>query len=274
MTSHLEIFFHCGMMRTGTTYLQNAVFPFFEGIHYIHKRRYHDRELIVRETNAPKYLISFELAMNQQWNRELISIARRWPHATPIVVLRKHSDFLLSEYKRQLKNGTVRLFNEIWDPDNPDALYQPADLMFSERLDFLDQQFTTEPVVMEYSALRNDALAFIQKLAAAMDVSYDPDKIDLTPRHTSYDEPALVALRSIQRYINLNRVYVGQPTPWFRVKRFLRDIVRYGILHATAVFPTTNQPLVPEATLTMIDTFYTTDWERCIKRIEQRNQRS
>lgn len=272
MRSQPEIFFHCGMMRTGTTFLQKSVFPFFEGIHYVHKKQYHDRKAIVGSVPASKFLISYELAMDGQWEKELTNVARAWPHATPIVVLRKHSEFLLSEYKRQLKNGTVCLFSEIWDPENEKAFYQTADLLFDERLGFLEKQFSAQPVLLLYSRLREDARIFIQNLARIMKVSYHPDRIDLTPRHTSYDESALIALRKVQRHINLNRVYPGRPTFRFRIKRFLRDIIRYGILYSAPMMPRGDKRLVPEETLARIDEFYATDWQACLHRIDQQRR--
>ena len=79
MKGQPQIYFHCGMMRTGTTYLQNAVFPHFRGLRYIHKKQYWDTSTIIHETDAAKYLVSYELRMGEQWEEEIATLKKDNP---------------------------------------------------------------------------------------------------------------------------------------------------------------------------------------------------
>ena len=259
------------MMRTGTTYLQNAVFPFFEGLHYIHKKQFFERKRIVEETEADRYLISYELAMDDQWEREIVNMARDFPQAIPIVVLRKHSAWLKSEYKRQLKNGNIRQLDALWSASDDSSLYSKSDLMYVDRIACLQQHFTQEPIVLLYDDLTRDGLQFIERLAAILGASFDPARIDLKPRHTSYGERQLRVLRWVMKYVNINREREDQPMAIFRIQRFLRDIVRYGTLHVSALLPIANKPLIPMATLEQIDAYFQEDWKSAVA-LAQKNQ--
>ncbi|MDX1406591.1 MAG: hypothetical protein R3330_00615 [Saprospiraceae bacterium] len=260
MQGNNEIFYHCGMMRTGTTYLQRTVFPYFKGIRYVPKRQYFERDEIIRDSAASRFLISYELAMDDQWEREINNVSEEWPDTTPIVVIRRHSDWLLSEYKRQLKNGYIRHFHQLWSEDDKAAQYQKEDLMYCRRVAFLREKFNNPPVILKYSDMQHDPLGFVHSLAGIVDATFDPADIDLRWRHTSYGDRELRALRHVMKFVNLNRERANQHPALFRLVRLLRDTVRYGILHTASLLPGDTH-LVPKQVLDHVDEVYRKDWE-------------
>ncbi len=98
-----EIFFHIGLSKTGTKYLQNVVFPKLDNIKYIPKRLYHKAFKLIENTDYKRYLVSQEL--DQQFDREIKKWAQRYPQTKIIVVFRRQDSWFASQYKRFVKNG-------------------------------------------------------------------------------------------------------------------------------------------------------------------------
>jgi len=259
------IFWHCGMMRTGTTYLQSSVFPFFEGLEYIGKDQYANRLQIVAAKREKRFLVSYEVYQGDRGAEEIRNFARAWPEARPILVLRKQGDWLRSEYKRLLKNGVVRQFSEVWDPSNADAVYQPSDLCLADRIACLEKSFTSKPIILFYEDLRQDGLAFVQELARITGAAFPEETVGLAPKHVSYSDRELRAFRAVTKFITLRRRAAFKPVVAFQVQRLFRDFVRYLVLYGSRILPMGEAPLVPEETLGAIDRYYRMDWEHCCR---------
>jgi len=258
-----EIFWHCGMMRTGTTYLQSSVFPFFEGLHYIRKDEFAHRSAILNAHPQARFLISYEVYQGVRGAEEIRSFARQWPSARPILVLRQQGDWLRSEYKRLLKNGAVREFSEVWDPGNPAAIYQPSDLQLGDLIACLEASFEARPVLLLYENLRSDGLAFIKELAQITGASFGEQTVGLAPKHVSYGDRELRAFRAVTRFITLRREVPFQPVLLYKAQRLFRDLIRYLVLYGSKILPMGQAPLVSEETLSAVDTFYQEDWAHC-----------
>ncbi|MDX1477046.1 MAG: hypothetical protein R3301_05040 [Saprospiraceae bacterium] len=253
------------MMRTGTTFLQKSVFPHLKGIRYIPKPQFFERDEIIRDSAAARFLISYELAMDEQWQREIDHVSEDWPDAIPIVVVRRHSDWLLSEYKRQLKNGHILQFEELWSEGEGQAQYHREDLLYCDRIAILRDRFSQPPVILMYEDLVHDGAGFIEHLAAIMGATVDLEEVDLQRRHTSYGDRQLQLLRRVMQRVNLNRERGKQSAVVFRVQRLLRDIVRYGILYLGAPFNRSDGPLVDRKVLDRVDEVYQDDWEQVLE---------
>ena len=54
----MQIYFHVGMPRTASTFLQYKVFPVLEGIKYIKKHNFKKHNKIISEASFDKFLLS------------------------------------------------------------------------------------------------------------------------------------------------------------------------------------------------------------------------
>ena len=257
------VFWHCGMMRTGTTYLQSSVFPFFEGIRYIGKDQYAERSKIRAGHPDDRYLVSYEVYQDHRGSDEIRAFAQQWPEACPILVLREQGDWLRSEYKRLLKNGVVREFSEVWDPENPNAIYQPSDLRLAERIALLEDCFTTKPRVLLYEDLKADGLAFVEELARITGAKVSSKAVGVSPKHVSYTDRELRAFRAVTKYITLRRQVAFEPAVVFRAQRLFRDCLRYLVLYGSRILPMRAAPLVSPEVQEAVHHFYEQDWAHC-----------
>jgi hypothetical protein len=247
-----KIFFHVGLERTGTTFLQRKVFPHFKGLRYIPKKQYLRAPEIIRTTPQKTVLVSHE------FNRGFADAMRAFRKTVegdiyPIIVLRRHDKWLLSLYKRDLKNGKICTLSEFTEHHlNADALD------FCRKIKLLRETFN-DPLVLFYEELVTAPEAFISKMADFIATTPDWDKINLTPVHTSYSDHQLSVLYHTSELIRWHFLHSNK-------------IFRYTILSLANLLPREwfrKKELFPKRYLEQTRRKYAKDWEDCLALIAQ-----
>lgn len=165
---------HIGLHKTGTTYLQNVVWPQVRGVQYLTRPftqfnhafnmlQYADDALyeiqdvraVLDSFSADRFLISDESLSGKPLlfgsvNRSLIAqrLQRLFPGATIILFIRDQKDIILSHYNSYVKEptGTKNLRDLIWKPGRDyvyesgvreHELYDPTYLYFNTNDFFL-----------------------------------------------------------------------------------------------------------------------------------------
>ena len=104
MNSSLQkIYFHVGISKTGSTFLQKSVFPLLSKITYIPTNKYQNIYLEIEKISLGNVLISREF--DRQFEKEVFKFSNKYPQSTPIIVLRRHDEYFASQYRRFVKNG-------------------------------------------------------------------------------------------------------------------------------------------------------------------------
>ena len=152
--SEKKIYFHVGTGKTGTTFLQYRIFPELKGIHYIQRTRYRKAKKIINRTHYAKYLISREF--DQQLEEQVKLFAADFPDTIPIIVFRRHDDYIASQYRRFVKNGFTGGFTDFFDVENDKGYFRKTDLDYSRQIKILEENFNSKPVVLFYDELRNN----------------------------------------------------------------------------------------------------------------------
>jgi len=270
MTNKPIVFFHLGIERTATTYLQDAVFPHFKNIGYIHKRHYADATAIISQQKYKHYLVSYELNLNEQFEREVRNFSSIYPHAIPIMVLRPQAQWLVSQYKRFVKNGNPQPFHRFFNLQNRDSLYPTQALLYTHRIELLKNYFTTNPLLFFYHDFRQQPQQFIQQLAHTVNATVHLSDINSQKIHTSYTTQQLLALQYVMQYINLKRERkFRQPLLHFG-HRLAKDAVRYTTFAIANQLPAhwfEEQAFISSETLNAITQYYQDDWNTCLQYI-------
>ena len=108
--SEPKIYFHVGLGKVASTYLQNKVFNNLHGIHYIPKNKYRSSISIIRKNGPKKYLVSCE--MDRQFNDEVARFTSHFSDVKIIILFRDHGVGLpLSIADMSKMVGTVALRN-------------------------------------------------------------------------------------------------------------------------------------------------------------------
>lgn len=256
----MEIYFHVGLGKTGTKYLQYDFFPKLKGIYYIKPKRYRkSKEIIKKKKNKRKILISREFDV--QLEKETRWFAKDFKDTKAIIVLRRQDEWIFSQFKRFVKNGYTWTFYEFFNLENT-GFFKVEDLYFYKKIEILVDVFNSKPLVLLYDELKHHPFRFLDKIASFTGTTYRREYVPLRRRHVSYSEKQLKVLYTIAK-----RVDIRQDDNLF--KRYLYIYpVRYPLLYLARFFPDKWIPEIDifpdEKVLIEIRNFYKDDWEKCV----------
>ncbi|MFO8236037.1 MAG: hypothetical protein R6U04_11610 [Bacteroidales bacterium] len=261
-----EIYFHVGLGKTASTYLQYKVFPKFKGIYYIQRTRYEKYPKIIEQTNHKTYLISREF--DRQFEREVRRMASHYPYASIIIVLRRNDSWLASQYRRYVKNGGYKSFGEFVDIENNQGHWDLKEGFFHKKLQLIEEIFPNKPLVLFHDELKNDPFSFIDRIAKYTGAEYEKNKIDINPQHKSYSTKQLKVLKRISTKIfprekkeikNKTLHYINFRSRW---------LLCHLILYAAYLLPKKwflDEKIIGNEELEKIKAYYYDDWSKCIE---------
>ncbi len=264
MDQNKEIFYHPGLGKTGTTYLQYKFFPKLKGINYIQRTKYNRITALIQKSSASRILVSREF--DRQFFDEVDKFAAHFPDAHPILVLRRHDKWIASQYRRLTKNGRGHTFKEFIDIEKNDGRWDKRVLNFYERIQFLEEKFSHKPLVLFHEELKNNPQSFFDKIAQFTGADYNINNISLSSKHVSYNEKQLKAVRNFARktFFKWKGKHLGHDGGF---ERRFRKVVSHLIMYVHFLFPKDtpdNEPLIPEKDLEAIRKAYADDWQKCV----------
>lgn len=268
-----EIYFHVGLGRTATTFMQRSIFPMFNDIYYIKKNEYKNADGIIRSTQQPKYLISHEFYSGVLIN-EMTGFLKKYPEAHIIIVLRRQDKWMASHYKRRVKNGYSGTIKDYIDLQNDNGLCKKQDLLFYPMLLALNNLVIHKPLILFHHELKDSPQAFLQKILDFTGVK-DTRHISFKPRHTSYNDKALKVRQWLSQDTPFRELSKDHnPWPLKELKRFYNKIIRYTALNIGMMIPGSwvrDRQIIPEDYLKEIKEFTKDDWEKCLEHAAANN---
>lgn len=262
-TATPEVFFHVGLGKTASTYLQYAFFPKLQGIQYIQRTRYRFYKEIISKSSHHRFLLSREF--DQQLEDEVKKFAPHYPQARIIILFRRHDGWAASQYRRYVKNGGIAPFSEWFDVEQDKGLWKRSDFYFMPKLAVIEKHFEHRPLVLFHEDLKKDGALFLQRMANFLGATYNKDQVSLKPVHRSYSEKQLKVIKSVGKYFfRQNRnLSENKVMNWFQRRSQL--LTSYMILYPARYLPESlapSAPLIPKAELEQVRQFYEADWEQ------------
>jgi hypothetical protein len=248
------------------------VFPKFKNIRYIQRTKYKKSPSIINKSNYTKFLISREF--DKYLERESKFISSYFPDAKPILILRRHDSWIASQYRRYAKNGYPWSFTEFFDIKNDSGQWGKKELRFYDKIQILEKYFSSKPLVLFYEDMKEDTLAFIDRMARYMGAEYDPEDISLTRKHTSYNEKQMKATLAVGKRINIQPHIRLKSKILDKLRHFYVATIRYATLYTALLLPDSffsKEPLTPQPLLKEIRDEYTEDWEKCVEYAKKNN---
>ena len=258
-----EIYFHPGLGKTGTTYLQYKFFPRLKGITYIPRTRIHRAIKKLQKKHSGRYLVS------REHDRDFYSVterfAKHFPQSKIILVFRRHDKWIASQYRRVTKNGRGVMFNEFIDIDNNQGRWDKEILNFYDRILFVEKIFGKRPLVLFHDELKNDPYSFFDKIATFTKSRYNKNRLSLSPKHTAHRDKQLKAVRKVARstFYKRDGIYIKHTNGF---ERKIRKIFCHLIMYFYWLIPPgeeKNKPLLSDHDLEKIRKAYKDDWEKC-----------
>jgi len=279
MSSHQgqpEIYFHVGLPKTASTFLQKKVFPALQGLHYIKKHDFKYRDTIIAKSQAERVLLSVEMKFDFAPDiKQIKDVAAKYPETTPIIFLRRHSSWLGSKYKYYIRKHGNGEFDHFFDFEHNNGIFKYENLSFYSKIKKLEEIFHNEPIVFFQEELKKAPFEVIDQLAAALGVSYNKDDINISNVKTSYSEKQLKVVRKFNRHYVFNKQKVKPGFRRFAYKKFsgllLHSASFLALLIPDALMD--NKPLIPKDVLEKVDDYYNQDWDKCVSYALRRREK-
>lgn len=263
------VYFHVGLGKTGTKFLQYNVFPYFRGIEYIQRTRYARAVELIRRGGAGRYFVSNEF--DQQLEREVKYFSGHFPDARVIIVFRQQDGWIASQYRRFVKNGFPGPFREFFDIRKDEGWWKQEELYYLPKIRLVEDHFTQPPLVLIYEDMRKDPMAFIDRIARFLGAEYEMGAISLKPKHTSYSKKQLHLRRKVSQLF-------GRPSYQYSSNKILhwlqvrsRLLFSYLVMYSAVFWPDSHfrEPLIPQDELDEVRKHYAADWEAVLKRADR-----
>lgn len=267
-----DIFFHVGLGKVASSYLQQRIFPKLEGIYYLPTQKYKNSKAIIPKLNAEKILVSREF--DRQFEREVRWFTETYPQARIIIIFRQHDSWIASQYKRHVKNGWYHDFEDFLDLKKDRGLWKQEDLLFYPKLEIIQECCQEKPLVLFYDELVQNPEAFFGKLSTYTNTTLPKDEISLRPVHSSYSEKQLKVLKSFcaRAIRKVPDGYTNKFKHWLLYRPFwlLFHLTMYAAYFVPARF-ISKKPLISKAALRAVREAYADDWQRVVDYAEQNN---
>ena len=266
MNSSLQkVYFHVGISKTGSTFLQKKVFPLLSEISYIPTNRYQNIFLEIEKIKFGNILVSREF--DRQFEKEVVKFSNKHPQSTPIIVLRRHEEYFASQYRRFVKNGFTGELSDFLSLENDSGFFKKIHFNFKHQIDVLSKAFSQKPIVLFHHHLKSSPKKFVADFCEYTGSKVNIEEVNFTKKHGSYSEKQLKTIRFAAKYFDLRKRRVFKNPLLHLGWRFLHAIVRYGILYISFVMPKfiySKEPLIDPEYLKKIRDYFKDDWERCL----------
>ena len=265
-----QVFFHVGMPKTASTFLQNIVFPNYQDILFIKKRNFNKHHKIIDNTQSDKILLSNEINVDKaNGYNKIKTIARSYPGTIPIIVLRKHSSWVRSKYKYYIRKHGGLPFDKYLDLENDQGKIKYQNLNYINKIKILEDTFNTRPLIFFQEELKQNPEQFIAQLAEFLQVRYNLDDIKFGTVNKAFNEKQLKYIRRFNNWYNYNDS-ISPKWAKFAYKK-LSALLLHTVAFAGSYLPvpSDNEPLMPEPDLQMIDQEFQSDWEQAIEYAKQ-----
>lgn len=273
MGSSPEIYYHIGLPKTATTYLQRKVFPKFKGIcfHKKHDFEYHDR--IIEETSCQKIFFSCE--RDRGMENFLKEFTSKYPDVKIMLSLRRHDKWIASRYRYHIRKSGFLTFNEFIDIKKDTGFWKKNELYFFNYIQLIEKYCKFPPLVIFQDDLKDHPYKVFDKITEFLGAYYDKKDISLKTVKKAYNDKQLWMVRKFNKFTRHNPDRFRKS-----IRRSVHRKCNQFFLHSTAIisglipdFVIPHNDFIPDDMLAEIRKFYAEDWERCMKYASEHNMR-
>ena len=265
-----QLFFHVGMPKTASTFLQNKVFPKYQDIFFVKKHDFKNHQKIIENSTADKILLSLEINVDKpNGYNKVQTITKRYPGTIPIILLRKHSSWVRSKYKYYIRKHGKLPFDKYLDLESEQGKINHQNLIYINKIKILEEAFQCRPYVFFQEELKQNPQQFIAQLAGILGARYNPDAIKSGTVKKAYSEKQLKYVRRFNSWYNYDD---SKSSKWkkFAYKKFSGLLLHTVALTGDFLPPLSEDtPLIPEGKLQELDKKLQNDWKQSIEYAKQ-----
>ncbi|MCF8304683.1 MAG: sulfotransferase [Bacteroidales bacterium] len=258
-----QVFFHVGLPKTASTYLQHYIFPKLKGITYFKKKHFKDHHQLITNTENDKFLFSSE--SDHGLEKKLEKIAARYPDAGIIIVFRRHDSWISSKYKYHIRKHGGLYFREFFDIYNDQGLWHQSDLLYQNKLNTIRKLFRYPPLVLNYHDLKANQDRFLDQLLNYLGADLDREAIRDTTVKKAFNERQLVMVRKLNRKNPFHKPNTDKKLVKTTHRKY-RELILHSVAQGARLLPDQlipDEKTIPKEDLKHIRKGYQEDWEYC-----------
>lgn len=257
-----KLFFHMGLPKTASTYLQKLVFPNLKGLQYFRKRKFKHFVELTKESTSDKLLFTTE--SDRGLDKKLDRIAAHFPDARIILVFRRQDKWIASKYKYYIRKHGHLKFNAFFDLAKDTGLWKKEELYFQKYIDLVKERFVQAPLILTQEQLKEDPHIFLKKITAFIEVDFPGASIQHKIINKAFSEKQLILLRKFNAaypYQELKTKIRFINKIHYKYREFLLHIMAFllGFLPKTIA---KGETLISPAALDEIKRYYQEDWTK------------
>ena len=261
-----NIYFHVGLPKTGSTFLQKNFFPKLKNIKYINTNKYRRCINIIQKTNYNNYLISREF--DRELEYEIKKITAAFPETKIIIVFREHKKWISSQFKKYSKNGFHYSFENFFNENNT-GFWKDEDMIYKKKIEIIKKHSKHKPLVLNFEELKSNPYSYLTKISNYTKSKFKKSSISLNIVHKSYSEKQLIFLKGFCRiFKNKQPTYYSNDRlkQWlfFRPWWLLFHLVMYLAYFIPKKF-IVKKPLIDKKYLNKTMNKYKKDWDYILK---------
>ena len=146
MAEKHHIYFHLGLPKVASTYLQNEVFPKLENCRFIRKREFLKYKEIDTDLASSNLLFSSE--KDRGLEESLDDILKYHPNAKVIICIRRHEDWIFSKYKYYIRKHGWMNFGQFIDINSNNGLWKTEELLFKKKIEYVIEHCKHPPLIL------------------------------------------------------------------------------------------------------------------------------
>ena len=258
-----KIFFHLGLKKTGSTYLQQKIFPKLKGIKYYGKKGFKNYKGKLIAYNHENYLFSHEF--DSSLERILKEISKDLPQARIILVLRRQDSWVASKYKYHIKKHGYLNFEEFFDLASNTGLWKKEEFYFRKKIEWIEKYFENKPLILIYDDLKTNPDRFITQITDFLDTQIVENTKDNKVINKALSNKQLKVLKKFNKFYPYVKLNSGS-----KILKRIHHIYRMFLLHTVSflgqVIPYQwlgKEALIDHEELEKIREHYLADWEYC-----------
>ncbi len=227
MSQKAKVYFHLGLPKTGSTYLQAKIFPEIPKINYFKKHDYKKYKNLIPENNeiyfftCEKDVILFD---------EMDRIKDKFPdNAYIILVFRKHYSWIVSKYKNHIRKYGHLKFNEFFSTQEK-SLLNINQYFYSSLSAAFCKKFDNRVLFLNYDELKKSPHSFIRKIYNFLGINKEEITYKKSVVKRSFSTNQLIILRKFNdsyRYKKLRTKYRLINRIHYKYRHFLLHIVAF-----------------------------------------------
>lgn len=266
MKQKFEIYFHLGLPKTASTFVQQEIFPNLTDVTFYRKHKFNTYKNLHKTELSGKYLFSSE--KDRKLEKTVDEISKLFPFAKIILVFRRHNDWILSKYKYYIRKHGYKSFEEFFDIESNKGLWKREELLYRNKIEYVEKHFKSKPLILTFDHFKRNPEGFLEKITKYLNSSFQPNTKKRKIVKKAFKKKQLIIIRKFNRIFRykkahsnskiLNRIH-------YKYWEFSLHIVAFLSLFLPEIV-TKKTPLIKnDQILEKIRKYYEDDWEYCVK---------